>query len=293
MIEKPARSAKFKCLGCSKFIDFNGTQTSCFNCGWRPSLYEGKPSWVELEDSATNATDPLDKIKGVFKQFPRVYSFLIALISPVFPWAGVVQLNRLLASNSKGLMVNVGSGADRIHPSILNLDIQPFKNVDALVDATNLPLESESVDLVISIAVLEHVKYPEKAIAEIVRIIRPGGVAFVSVPFMAPFHASPQDYQRYTLPGLVHQFRELNVEKKINVGPTSALIWVLAEWMALFFSFGSDRLQAIVATIFGAILSPIKFLDGVLRFLPGAVNISTSFTLIMRKPIEGDLCQKS
>ena len=285
MNKKFRSPVKFQCLGCDKFIDFNGAQTSCLSCSWKPLVYEGKPSWVLLEDSETHATDPLDRIKSLFKKLPRVYSFLISLISPVFPWAGVVQLNRLLASNSSGLMVNVGSGADRIHPSILNLDIQPFKNVDALVDATKLPLESESVDLVVSIAVLEHVKYPEKAIAEIVRIIKPGGIAFVSVPFMAPFHASPQDYQRYTLPGLVHQFRELVVEKKINVGPTSALIWVFAEWLSLFFSFRSNRLHVVLATIFGAILSPIKFLDVVLRFLPGAVNISTSFTLIMRKPI--------
>jgi hypothetical protein len=102
---------------------------------------------------------------------------------------------------------------------------------------------------------------------------------------MQPFHASPQDYQRYTLAGLVHQFRELSVEKKITVGPTSALIWVFAEWLSLFFSFGSNRLRGILATIFGAILSPLKFLDVVLRFLPGALNISTAFTLIMRKPI--------
>lgn len=285
MNKKFSSPVKFKCLGCVEFIDFRGARTSCMKCGWQPLLYEGKPSWVVLEDSETHAADPLDRIKGVFKKLPRVYSFLIALISPVFPWAGVVQLNRLLASNSQGLMVNVGSGADRIHPSILNLDIQPFKNVDALVDAAKLPLESESVDLVVSIAVLEHVKDPEKVIAEIVRIIRPGGIAFVSVPFIAPFHASPHDYQRYTLPGLVHQFRELNVEKKINVGPTSALIWVFAEWLSLFFSFGSSRLQVVLATVIGAILSPIKFLDAVLRFLPGAVNISTSFTLIMRKPI--------
>jgi len=283
--QKRAGSVKFRCLGCSEFIDFHGTQTRCLNCGWHPLVYEGKPSWVVLEDSESKATDPLDKIKRVFKQLPRVYSFLIALISPVFPWAGVVQLNRLLVSNSRGLMVNVGSGADRIHPSILNLDIQPFMNVDALVDATQLPLESESVDLVVSIAVLEHVKYPEKAIAEIVRIIRPGGTAFVSVPFMQPFHASPQDYQRYTLTGLVHQFRELSVEKIITVGPTSALIWVFTEWLSLFFSFGSNRIHVVIATIFGAIFSPFKFLDVVLRFLPGAVNISSAFTLILRKPI--------
>ena len=180
-------------------------------------------------------------------------------------------------------MVNVGSGADRIHKNIINLDIQPFAQVDALVDAANLPLRSSSVDFVVSNYVMEHVRDPNTVAKEIVRIIKPGGMAYVTVPFIQGFHASPHDYQRYTLPGLTLLFKDLEVVRAVVVGPTSGLIWVMSEWLALLSSFGIARVQAVLATLFGMILSPIKYLDIILGVFPNSGNVSSAFTLIMRK----------
>ncbi len=46
--------------------------------------------------------------------------------------------------------------------------------------AEALPLETSSQDLVICDSVLEHVDSPRKAIAEMYRVLRPGGIAYVS-----------------------------------------------------------------------------------------------------------------
>ena len=46
---------------------------------------------------------------------------------------------------------------------------------------SSIPLEDASVDAVLSFAVLEHVRNPEKVVREISRVLRPGGVAFQKI----------------------------------------------------------------------------------------------------------------
>ena len=50
------------------------------------------------------------------------------------------------------------------------------------MDITDIPLESESVDLVICSHVLEHVQEDAKAMSELRRVLRPGGTALVMCP---------------------------------------------------------------------------------------------------------------
>ena len=49
-------------------------------------------------------------------------------------------------------------------------------------DAEKLDIKSESVDQVICMAVIEYLSTPDKLLAEIVRVLRPGGVALITVP---------------------------------------------------------------------------------------------------------------
>ncbi|WP_437809290.1 class I SAM-dependent methyltransferase [Sorangium sp. So ce1078] len=61
-----------------------------------------------------------------------------------------------------------------------------------------LPLEDASFDTLILSDVLEHIARPEPLWAEMARILRPGGVAFVNTPFFYWVHGAPYDYYRYT-----------------------------------------------------------------------------------------------
>src|SRR3989339_1823906 len=55
-----------------------------------------------------------------------------------------------------------------------------FEKVDALVgDIRQLPLPTESVEAVVSADVIEHISCPEKALAEMYRILKPHGKAVV------------------------------------------------------------------------------------------------------------------
>ena len=59
------------------------------------------------------------------------------------------------------------------------LDAEKKYNPDIIGDICNIPLNNESVDVVICKAVLEHVPEPQKAVKEIYRILKKGGKCFV------------------------------------------------------------------------------------------------------------------
>ncbi len=53
-------------------------------------------------------------------------------------------------------------------------------------DATRMPFADDSFDIVIAAEVLEHIPADQAAMAEIARVLRPGGIAAVTVPAWLP-----------------------------------------------------------------------------------------------------------
>jgi hypothetical protein len=60
--------------------------------------------------------------------------------------------------------------------------------------------------VVLCLSVLEHTKHPQLAVDEMRRILKPGGICLVSVPFTFHLHDSPYDYWRFTKYGLQLMF---------------------------------------------------------------------------------------
>lgn len=65
-----------------------------------------------------------------------------------------------------------------------------------------LPIEAGSFDAVLCTEVLEHVADPALVLAELRRILRPGGRLAVTVPFVGVLHEEPHDHRRPTSYGL-------------------------------------------------------------------------------------------
>ena len=72
------------------------------------------------------------------------------------------------------------------------------KHIDLIGSAYNVPTENNTADAVISSQVIEHLNDPRAAIKETARILKEGGLFFLSFPFIYPIHALPHDYFRYT-----------------------------------------------------------------------------------------------
>lgn len=234
-----------------------------------------------------HANDKLDLIKNFFKRFPRFYRFLVLMISPVNP---NLKYNRDIGKKIEsiektGVALNLGSGSYRIHPDVLNVDISNFKNVDIVADISKLPFANSSVDCVINNAVLEHVTNPEECVREFSRVLKDDGVAFIFVPFMQGFHASPHDYWRWTDRGCYELFSKYfsSVTVAPSGGPTSGALWILQDWLATIFSIFTPKLHSYFFILFMLLLFPLKFLDILLIKHPASKNISSGFTIIARK----------
>lgn len=78
------------------------------------------------------------------------------------------------------------------------------KDVDLVASALDLPFEDRTFNHVFSTQVLEHLPEPSDFFAEIARVLKPGGTAFVSTNQMYPLHEEPNDYYRFTRYGLQH-----------------------------------------------------------------------------------------
>jgi SAM-dependent methyltransferase len=97
----------------------------------------------------------------------------------------------------EGRILDVGSGWRRYGGNAVTLDVDPACHPDIVADiqqGTGLP--AASFDTIIVLDVLEHLRYPQRAVAEIKRLLKPGGLLFVTVPFFYPRHGV--EYYRFT-----------------------------------------------------------------------------------------------
>lgn len=144
-------------------------------------------------------------------------------------------LQQLIAA-ARGPIIDIGAGLrPDYREDVVNLEIVPYPTTDVVAASEYLPLADESFDLVISVAVLEHVRDPFAAARELARIVRPGGRIFAAVPFLQPYHGYPDHYYNMTAGGLRNLFPEFDIERldvPASGHPVFALTWIVKSWMA-------------------------------------------------------------
>lgn len=77
-----------------------------------------------------------------------------------------------------------------------------YSHLDFVSDLEDLPVPERSVDVVLSINVLEHVADPLQVLRECHRVLRPGGTLLLVAPQSWLMHQAPHDYYRFTYHGL-------------------------------------------------------------------------------------------
>jgi SAM-dependent methyltransferase len=184
-------------------------------------------------------------------------------------------------------VVDLGSGSRRVAESVLTVDIGLFPNVDLVADGHRLPFRDGTVSRIVATGVLEHVNFPDRVVAETLRILRAGGRIYVAVPFLQGFHpgsGTQQDFHRYTHIGLLQLLAPFAiVEWGISGGPSAALAWILREYLALPLAW-NPWLYRLTYFMAGLLTAPLPQLDRLLDRFPQARRIASGFYLIGEKP---------
>lgn len=166
---------------------------------------------------------------------------------------------------------------------------------DIFADACNLPLADQCVDGVVCLEVIEHVPDPARAIKEIARVLKPGGTAWVSMPFLYPLHNEPFDFQRYTEFGLRRDMARASLEV-VSLDRTGHAVRSAGLIMCLALAGGVESRKGVskilllpFALLAIAMTNMLAWLTSLLW--PDWKNIATGHRLELRKraqPAESD-----
>lgn len=270
------------CPKCKGELTFDAEGGSCSRCAERYPVRNGKIYFVT---PPAHIEDNLDRIKyrlkGLFGKF--YYLVGVNIIAPTYPFNFSKEIRNRIEPGKK-IVVDIGSGASRIDPDIICMDLFDYENVDVVCDVTAIPFRNGSIDAFVSRSMLEHVPKPQQVVSEIKRCTMIGGYSMHLIPFLFPFHASPYDFQRYTHKGALQLFSDWEcVAQFAPFGPITLLMVSSIECLSAIFSFGNDRIKTLLYLGLCLVLFPIKFLDAPFVRRPRLIGIAPSIFTVVRK----------
>jgi len=119
--------------------------------------------------------------------------------------------------------------------SWFGIDIYDGPEVDLVINGSDKWQISDcEFDAVLCTEVLEHATDPIHVINEIRRVLKPGGVALISTPFIYGIHGEPHDFRRYTHFGLIRDCEDfVVVEAGLLGGIGSVTVININNWISL------------------------------------------------------------
>ncbi len=174
------------------------------------------------------------------------------------PSASRISLNRLLFKQFKrlkpGIVLEIGGSYSLYKTKIpftkyLRLDIDEGTKPDIYGDVHEINWGPGYFDTVIATELLEHLYDPQKAINEIKRVMKKGGVCIASTRFIQHYHRVPLDYYRFTPDSLKYLF---NGFSRVEIYPHGSRIQ--SAWQIL--NIGAVK---IILNLFNPLISLFNF----------------------------------
>ena len=125
----------------------------------------------------------------------------------------IAKSGKLVSPHTGDMCLDVGAGTAPYRAEIEKywgivnyaaMDVAPSDSTSIVASADNIPLHSDSVDLVVCFDVLQHLQNYGKSLDEMARVLRPGGVIILSVPFVYS-ECDMHDFRRWTMEGIVYE----------------------------------------------------------------------------------------
>ena len=195
----------------------------------------------------------------------------------------VARLRELLPARPRILVVGGGTLGAGMGPllddpdaRVTETDVWIGPRTMLVCDGHDLPFADGSYDAVVCQAVLEHVLDPARVVAELHRVLVPGGLLYVEVPFMQQVHEGAHDLTRFTYVGLRRLLRDFDELASAPVcGPAMAVAWSLR------------YLATAIARPLGRLVPLLTFwlprLDRFLIDRPGALDAASSIGVLGRR----------
>ena len=187
-----------------------------------------------------------------------ILSIINSFPTKKIPSATRINLENLLKKHFKklepGIVLDVGAKKSPFRKYIpytkyMTLDISKESKPDICCDIHNIKWRPGYFDTVIATELLEHSHTPQKAIDEIYKILKPGGVCIFSTRFICPYHPDPDDYFRFSSDGLRHLFRKFSKVDIEHQGNRLLVLWAMINY---------NEIGKIVLNIFNPLIARIN-----------------------------------
>ncbi|MEM6884739.1 MAG: methyltransferase domain-containing protein [Verrucomicrobiota bacterium] len=291
------------CPSCkSAALVFAGQQVKCDQCDDCYDVSEGTPVLIQqdspiLEWFQPQETPPESSQTGLKHQLEEFYRWAMPE-DRVWSVQSKAAIERVVEENNPDQndkrVVLIGAGFESVYQKILAPYRQIFRiglamrgAVDAYADICDMPFVDNEIDLLLSSSVLEHVYDPEKAIAEMFRVTKPGGYVYAEIPFMRAYHMMPIDYQRYTISGIEELFKRHGFkleDKGVCSGPFNAAVLFFLDMLQGLLS-GNKYVMALVMLPASLLLHLFKYLDRLVEGGSWAEINACNFYYVGKKPL--------
>jgi ubiquinone/menaquinone biosynthesis C-methylase UbiE len=253
------------------------------DAGGQPVLVDFDESVIDREDVGVRAAAPLVSHRWGLDRLPR------SLHRVWKPYNAVAARNVDLLLSTVGRPATVlvvgggtlGNGVERIYDEegirAIGFDVYGSSLTQFVADAHRIPLAGECVDAVVVQAVLEHVLDPEQVVAEIRRVLRPGGLVYAETPFLQQVHAGAYDFTRFTSSGHRYLFRGFEELAAGPVaGPGTQMLWSLDHLVR-----GVSRSE-LAGKLARALFFPLRYLDAIVPE-PYAMDNASAYFFVGRR----------
>ncbi len=154
-----------------------------------------------------------------------------------------------------------------------------YATIDAVADLGSIPFRSGSFEAALNLVTLEHVREPALVLAEILRVLSPGGRLLLILPHEWEEHQTPHDYFRYTRYGAEYLLRRVGFED-IRIEPVGGFFRLLSRRLLNGLQFFPPLLLPLAAIFLGGPALVFPLLDGLDR----RRNFTLGYICTARKP---------
>ena len=158
-----------------------------------------------------------------------------------------------------------------------------YAGLDARADLARLPFADGAFDAALNIVTLEHVPEPLRVLAEINRVLRPGGALLLVAPQQWEVHQAPHDYYRYTRYGLGWLLDRAGFADA-RIEPIGGFFTLLARRSIATLNYCQGGVRWLLFPFAAAVAGPLALILPSLDFLDPTKDFTLAYRCVARKP---------